>query len=93
MLDAVAGHSIHGPNDWFVQVGFSVRTSVPRLTRRDSFDITTLSRFPHSPALRKLVCGEVVKETYTRVQAHRQVSGGNAGTNAVSITVASKLAV
>jgi hypothetical protein len=30
MVDAVAGHSIHGPNDWFVQVGFSVRTSVPQ---------------------------------------------------------------
>ncbi len=29
MLDGVAGHSVHGPNDWFVQVGFSVRTSVP----------------------------------------------------------------
>ena len=31
MLDAVAGHSIHGPKDWFVQVGFSVRTSIPHL--------------------------------------------------------------
>lgn len=31
MLDAVAGHSIHGPNEWFVQVGFSVRTSVPHI--------------------------------------------------------------
>ena len=29
MLDGAAGHSIHGPNDWFVQVGFSMRTSVP----------------------------------------------------------------
>lgn len=31
MFDAVAGHSIHGPTDWFVQVGFSVRTSVPHV--------------------------------------------------------------
>jgi hypothetical protein len=31
MLDAVAGHSVHGENEWFVQVGFSVRTSVPHL--------------------------------------------------------------
>jgi hypothetical protein len=31
MLDAVAGHSIHGPNEWFVHVGFSVRTSVPHI--------------------------------------------------------------
>jgi hypothetical protein len=31
MVDASAGHSIHGPNDWFVKVGFSLRTSVPHL--------------------------------------------------------------
>jgi hypothetical protein len=31
MLDASAGHSIHGPNDWFVKVGFSLRTPVPPL--------------------------------------------------------------
>lgn len=29
MLDAAAGHSLHGPSDWFVTVGFSVRTRVP----------------------------------------------------------------
>jgi hypothetical protein len=31
MLDASAGHSIHGPKDWFVKVGFSVRTRIPHL--------------------------------------------------------------
>ena len=29
MLDAAAGHSLHGLSDWFVTVGFSVRTRVP----------------------------------------------------------------
>lgn len=32
MLDAAAGHSVHGPRDWFATVGFSVRTRVPHLT-------------------------------------------------------------
>jgi hypothetical protein len=31
MIDVAAGHSIQGPSDWFVTVGFSVRTRVPRL--------------------------------------------------------------
>lgn len=30
MVDAAAGHSIHGPSDWFLAVGFSLRTRVPR---------------------------------------------------------------
>jgi hypothetical protein len=29
MLDAAAGHSVHGPSEWFVSVGLSVRTRVP----------------------------------------------------------------
>jgi hypothetical protein len=29
MLDASAGHSIQGPSDWFIKVGFSVRTRIP----------------------------------------------------------------
>ncbi len=29
MLDGTVGHSIHGPNDWFVKVGFSIRTRIP----------------------------------------------------------------
>lgn len=29
MLDAAAGRSIHGPRDWFVTIGFAVRTRVP----------------------------------------------------------------
>jgi hypothetical protein len=33
MVDASAGHSIHGPIDWFVKVGFSVRTRIPHLAR------------------------------------------------------------
>jgi hypothetical protein len=48
MLDAVAGHSVHGPNDWFVQVGFSMRTSVPHLVhpvrRHSSSGTVTLRR-------------------------------------------------
>jgi hypothetical protein len=31
MIDVAAGHSIQGPSDWFVTVGFSVRTRVPHL--------------------------------------------------------------
>lgn len=33
MLDAAAGHSIHGQRDWFVAVGFSVRSRIPRRGR------------------------------------------------------------
>lgn len=29
MVDIAAGHSVHGPKDWFVTAGFSVRTRVP----------------------------------------------------------------
>jgi Putative MetA-pathway of phenol degradation len=34
MVDMAAGHSVHGPSDWFVTVGFSVRTRIPRATAR-----------------------------------------------------------
>ena len=30
MVDVAAGHSIHGPSEWFLTVGVSVRTRVPR---------------------------------------------------------------
>jgi hypothetical protein len=30
MVDAAAGHSIHGPSEWFLTVGLSLRTRVPR---------------------------------------------------------------
>ena len=33
MIDLAAGHSVHGPPDWFMTVGFSVRTRVPYLRR------------------------------------------------------------
>ena len=33
MIDVAAGHSVHGPRDWFVTVGFSVRTRVPYMRR------------------------------------------------------------
>ena len=36
MIDLAAGHSVHGPPDWFMTVGFSVRTRVP-YTRRSPF--------------------------------------------------------
>src|SRR4051812_47157436 len=33
MVDLAAGHSVHGPRDWFATVGFSVRTRVPYVRR------------------------------------------------------------
>lgn len=33
MLDLAAAHSLHGPNDWLVTVGVSVRTRVPHFHR------------------------------------------------------------
>lgn len=33
MLDLAAGHSVHGPTDWFITAGFSVRTRVPYVGR------------------------------------------------------------
>jgi hypothetical protein len=33
MLDATAGHTIHGQNDWFVQFGFSLRSRIRHLMR------------------------------------------------------------
>ena len=33
MIDLAAGHSVHGPSDWFITVGFSVRTRVPYVRR------------------------------------------------------------
>jgi hypothetical protein len=30
MVDAAAGHSIHGQSEWFLTIGLSVRTRVPR---------------------------------------------------------------
>jgi hypothetical protein len=33
MIDVAAGHSIHGPPDWFMTVGISVRTRVPYMRR------------------------------------------------------------
>jgi hypothetical protein len=32
MVDAAAGHSIHGPSEWFLTIGLSLRTRVPRRT-------------------------------------------------------------
>ena len=37
MMDLAAGHSVHGPPDWFITVGFSVRTRVPYIRRRSHF--------------------------------------------------------
>jgi hypothetical protein len=34
MLDAAAGHSVHGPRDWFVTMGFSFRNRAPRRDRK-----------------------------------------------------------
>ena len=33
LIDLAAGHSVHGPPDWFMTVGFSVRTRVPYMRR------------------------------------------------------------
>jgi hypothetical protein len=33
MIDLAAGHSVHGPSNWFMTVGFSVRTRVPYMRR------------------------------------------------------------
>lgn len=33
MIDLAAGHSVHGLSDWFMTVGFSIRTRVPYLRR------------------------------------------------------------